>query len=151
MLVAIAVVLCVPDNISISLISLFQYDGYTSCPLITGYNTCVLAEFDFDLNPLETFPFDQGKERRTMYHLKKDFMPQLYWNMMVKWVTYSFLLHFISITSNTAVSFPAPRFPFVLLAFPTLIELPLKKWLSLRWTHLSVRKWASKLAMNHQV
>ncbi|XP_071825889.1 sulfide:quinone oxidoreductase, mitochondrial-like [Apostichopus japonicus] len=61
-----------------------HYDGYTSCPLITGYNTCVLAEFDFDLNPLETFPFDQGKERRTMYHLKKDFMPQLYWNMMVK-------------------------------------------------------------------
>lgn len=61
-----------------------HYDGYTSCPLITGYNSCVLAEFDFDLNPLETFPIDQGKERRTMFHLKKDFMPQLYWNLMVK-------------------------------------------------------------------
>ena len=39
----------------------FQYDGYTSCPLVTGYNKCILAEFDFNAQPLETFPFDQGK------------------------------------------------------------------------------------------
>ncbi len=38
-----------------------QYDGYTSCPLITGYGKTILAEFDFNANPLETFPFDQGK------------------------------------------------------------------------------------------
>lgn len=38
-----------------------QYDGYTSCPLITGYGKTILAEFDFDASPLETFPFDQGK------------------------------------------------------------------------------------------
>ena len=38
-----------------------QYDGYTSCPLITGYGKTILAEFDFDAAPLETFPFDQGK------------------------------------------------------------------------------------------
>ena len=38
-----------------------QYDGYTSCPLITGYGKTILAEFDFDAQPLETFPFDQGK------------------------------------------------------------------------------------------
>ncbi|CAF4347159.1 unnamed protein product, partial [Rotaria magnacalcarata] len=31
-----------------------KYDGYTSCPLVTGYNKCILAEFDFDGNPLET-------------------------------------------------------------------------------------------------
>ena len=43
-----------------------QYDGYTSCPIVTGKNTCILAEFDFQAppQPLETFPFDQGKERR---------------------------------------------------------------------------------------
>lgn len=38
-----------------------QYDGYTSCPLITGYGKTILAEFDFNAQPLETFPFDQGK------------------------------------------------------------------------------------------
>ncbi|KAK3095999.1 hypothetical protein FSP39_021834 [Pinctada imbricata] len=59
------------------------YDGYTSCPLITAPNKCILAEFDYDANPLETFPIDQGKERWTMYHLKKDFMPHMYWNLML--------------------------------------------------------------------
>ena len=38
-----------------------QYDGYTSCPLVTGKGRLVLAEFDYNGNPLETFPFDQGK------------------------------------------------------------------------------------------
>ena len=41
--------------------SLTQYDGYTSCPLITGYGKTILAEFDFNAMPLETFPIDQGK------------------------------------------------------------------------------------------
>lgn len=61
-----------------------KYDGYTSCPLITGYNKCILAEFDFQLEPLETFPMDQGVERRSMYHLKKDLMPQMYWNVFLR-------------------------------------------------------------------
>jgi len=61
-----------------------KYDGYTSCPLITGYKSCILAEFDFDLSPLETFPINQGKERRSMYHLKADMMPFIYWNQMLK-------------------------------------------------------------------
>jgi len=64
--------------------ALSKYDGYTSCPLITGYNSCILAEFDFDLSPLETFPFDQGKERRSMYHAKADMMPKVYWDYMLK-------------------------------------------------------------------
>nr|XP_032824463.1 sulfide:quinone oxidoreductase, mitochondrial [Petromyzon marinus] len=63
---------------------LHAYDGYTSCPLVTSYKTCVLAEFDFNGQPLETFPFDQGKERRTMYHLKADVMPPLYWHGLLK-------------------------------------------------------------------
>lgn len=60
------------------------YDGYASCPLVTGYHTCILAEFDYNLNPLETFPVAQNKERYSMFIMKKDFMPALYWHMMLK-------------------------------------------------------------------
>ncbi|KAG8575610.1 hypothetical protein GDO81_009612 [Engystomops pustulosus] len=61
-----------------------KYDGYTSCPLVTGYRKVILAEFDYNAQPLETFPINQGKERRTMYHMKADMMPFLYWNMLLK-------------------------------------------------------------------
>uniref|UniRef100_A0A8C0UPE9 Sulfide:quinone oxidoreductase, mitochondrial n=1 Tax=Cyanistes caeruleus TaxID=156563 RepID=A0A8C0UPE9_CYACU len=61
-----------------------KYDGYTSCPLVTGYNKVILAEFDYNAQPLETFPIDQGKERATMYHMKADMMPLLYWNALLK-------------------------------------------------------------------
>lgn len=44
----------------------------------------MLAEFDYDGNPLETFPFDQGKERLSMYLMKKYLLPTLYWNRMLK-------------------------------------------------------------------
>ncbi|KAH1007253.1 sulfide:quinone oxidoreductase, mitochondrial [Dendroctonus ponderosae] len=59
------------------------YDGYASCPLITGYDKCILAEFDYDLNPLETFPFSQDKERLSMYLLKKNVIPAIYWTLMM--------------------------------------------------------------------
>lgn len=61
-----------------------KYDGYTSCPLVTGYNRVILAEFDYNAQPLETFPFDQSKERLSMYLMKADMMPLLYWNMMLR-------------------------------------------------------------------
>ncbi|XP_019622910.1 PREDICTED: sulfide:quinone oxidoreductase, mitochondrial-like [Branchiostoma belcheri] len=61
-----------------------KYDGYTSCPLVTRKGKCILAEFDYDLQPLETFPVDQGKERRTMWHLKANVMPELYWTGLLK-------------------------------------------------------------------
>ncbi|XP_070923014.1 sulfide:quinone oxidoreductase, mitochondrial isoform X2 [Macaca nemestrina] len=61
-----------------------KYDGYTSCPLVTGYNRVILAEFDYKAEPLETFPFDQSKERLSMYVMKADLMPFLYWNMMLR-------------------------------------------------------------------
>ncbi|XP_028814423.1 sulfide:quinone oxidoreductase, mitochondrial isoform X2 [Denticeps clupeoides] len=61
-----------------------KYDGYTSCPLVTSYNTVILAEFDYNGQPLETFPIDQGKERRLMYYMKADVMPQLYWHGLLK-------------------------------------------------------------------
>ncbi|XP_043188056.1 sulfide:quinone oxidoreductase, mitochondrial-like isoform X2 [Amphibalanus amphitrite] len=61
-----------------------SYDGYTSCPLVTGYSKCILAEFKFDGVPLETFPIDQGKERWAPFVMKKELMPFLYWQLMLK-------------------------------------------------------------------
>jgi len=60
-----------------------NYDGYASCPLVTGYNTCIMAEFDYNLQPLETFPINQAKERFTMFFMKRDIMPLLYWQLML--------------------------------------------------------------------
>lgn len=59
------------------------YLGYSSCPIITGYNKLVLAEFDYDNQPIETFPFDQSKERWSMYQMKKYMLPYLYWNQIL--------------------------------------------------------------------
>ncbi|XP_023139891.2 sulfide:quinone oxidoreductase, mitochondrial [Amphiprion ocellaris] len=61
-----------------------KYDGYTSCPLVTSYNTVILAEFDYNGQPLETFPINQAKERRLMYHMKADVMPHLYWHGLLR-------------------------------------------------------------------
>jgi len=61
-----------------------QYNGYGSCPLITGYGKLVLAEFDYDNNPMETFPFDQSKERWSMYMLKRRVLPWMYWNKILR-------------------------------------------------------------------
>ncbi|XP_030765724.1 sulfide:quinone oxidoreductase, mitochondrial [Sitophilus oryzae] len=60
-----------------------KYDGYASCPLVTGYNKCILAEFDYDLNPLETFPFSQDRELWSMFILKKNVIPTIYWSLMM--------------------------------------------------------------------
>lgn len=60
------------------------YDGYTSCPLVTGYGRLILAEFDYDLKPKETFPFDQSKERLSMYLLKRYAIPMIYWEGLLK-------------------------------------------------------------------
>lgn len=61
-----------------------KYDGYTSCPLVTKYGKVILAEFDYDGNPCESFPFDQSKERTSMYLLKKHLLPLMYWEGMLK-------------------------------------------------------------------
>lgn len=60
------------------------YDGYTACPLVTGYGRLVMAEFDYNLTPRESFPFDQSKERRSMYLLKAYGLPALYWRLIMK-------------------------------------------------------------------
>lgn len=60
------------------------YDGYTACPLVTGYGKAILAEFDYELQPQETFPFDQSKESLLLYLVKRFVLPQLYWRALVK-------------------------------------------------------------------
>jgi hypothetical protein len=67
-----------------------KYDGYTSCPLVTGYSKCILAEFDYDGQPLETLPINQAKERNTSFFMKKEIMPVLYWKLMLKYDLYIF-------------------------------------------------------------
>lgn len=61
-----------------------SYLGYTSCPLVTGYGKLVLAEFDYNNTPMETFPFDQSKERWSMYQLKREVLPRMYWGAILK-------------------------------------------------------------------
>ncbi|HID51187.1 MAG TPA: NAD(P)/FAD-dependent oxidoreductase [Anaerolineae bacterium] len=61
-----------------------RYNGYTSCPLVTGYGSLVLAEFDYQKTPQESFPFDQSKERYSMYALKAYGLPRIYWNGMLQ-------------------------------------------------------------------
>lgn len=60
-----------------------SYNGYTSCPVVTGYGKLVLCEFDYNNKPTETFPFDQSKERWSMYQLKKRVLPWLYWHKIL--------------------------------------------------------------------
>ena len=69
-----------------------EYDGYTSCPLVTGYGKMVLAEFDYnqEFKPdpkLKQFPLmigDSSKEHWRLWILKKYMLPYLYWNKMMK-------------------------------------------------------------------
>ena len=61
-----------------------KYNGYTSCPVVTGYGKLVMAEFDYDKLPQETFPIDQSKERWSMWLVKRYLLPQLYWHGMLK-------------------------------------------------------------------
>lgn len=61
-----------------------KYDGYTSCPVVTGFGKLVMAEFDYEGQPCETFPFDQSEERYSMYALKAYGLPRLYWHGMLR-------------------------------------------------------------------
>ncbi|MBL7696911.1 MAG: NAD(P)/FAD-dependent oxidoreductase [Chitinophagaceae bacterium] len=60
-----------------------MYNGYTSCPIATGYGKLMLAEFDYDNKRQETFPFDQSRERWSMFQLKRYVLPWLYWNRIL--------------------------------------------------------------------
>jgi sulfide:quinone oxidoreductase len=61
-----------------------KYDGYTSCPVVTGRGKLIMAEFNYAKEPVETFPVDQRAERFSMYALKAYMLPQLYWHGMLR-------------------------------------------------------------------
>lgn len=61
-----------------------KYDGYTSCPFVVKKDAVMLAEFGYDGKILETFPFDQRIPRHSMFFLKAQIMPSIYWNLMLR-------------------------------------------------------------------
>ena len=68
-----------------------EYDGYSSCPLVTGYGKMVLAEFDYskEFKPdpkikARLFVDDSSKEHWRLWILKKYILPYIYWNKMMK-------------------------------------------------------------------
>jgi len=65
-----------------------QYEGYSSCPIVTGYGKMLLCEFKYDnirdSDKLLTRFVDTTKEQWSMWILKKYGLPWLYWNMMMK-------------------------------------------------------------------
>lgn len=61
-----------------------SYDGYASCPLVTGYGKLILAEFGYDGKIMETFPMNQAKERYSMYAMKAYMLPDFYWHGMLR-------------------------------------------------------------------
>ena len=61
-----------------------RYDGYSCCPLITGYGKVIMAEFNYEQQPVPSFPLDPTEERWSMWVVKKNLLPWLYWNRMLR-------------------------------------------------------------------
>jgi len=62
-----------------------QYDGYTCCPLITGYDKTIMSEFSgYTATPTSSFPLNPIKERWIMWKMKTTLLPWVYWNRMLK-------------------------------------------------------------------
>lgn len=67
-----------------------EYNGYSSCPLVTDYGKMVLAEFDYknnftpDPKLKQMLIKDSSKEHWRLWMLKKYMLPYLYWNKMMK-------------------------------------------------------------------
>lgn len=61
-----------------------KYDGYGSCPLTVEKGRIVLAEFGFGGKLLPTFPLDPTVPRQSAWILKKNILPGVYWNLMLK-------------------------------------------------------------------
>ena len=61
-----------------------RYDGYASCPLVTGYGRLILAEFRYGGVPDETLPVEQDQERWSTWATKAYALPALYWHGMLK-------------------------------------------------------------------
>jgi sulfide:quinone oxidoreductase len=61
-----------------------RYDGYACCPLITGYGRTIMAEFNYKGEPVPSFPLDPTQERWSMWFVKRNVLPMLYWHRMLK-------------------------------------------------------------------
>jgi sulfide:quinone oxidoreductase len=67
-----------------------SYEGYSSCPLVTGYGKMVLAEFNYkneftpDPKLKRMLVFKSFKPHWRLWMLKKYLLPYLYWNKMMK-------------------------------------------------------------------
>ncbi len=76
------------QRIKDGMLSPAKYEGYSSCPLVTGYGKMLLAEFKYDnvrdSDPLLSRMFDTSKPLWSMWILKKYMLPWLYWNKMMK-------------------------------------------------------------------
>ena len=63
------------------------YDGYGSCPLTVEKGRILLAEFGYGGVLQPTFPtwlIDGTQPSRLAWHLKKDILPPIYWDAMLK-------------------------------------------------------------------
>ena len=63
------------------------YDGYGSCPLTVEKGKIVLAEFGYGGKLLPSFPswlIDGTRPSRLAWILKKDLLPPIYWDAMLK-------------------------------------------------------------------
>lgn len=62
-----------------------RYSGYASCPLTTGRDKLLLAEFDYSMRPAPTFTFvDTLRERTDFGLLKRRGLPWMYWNLLLR-------------------------------------------------------------------
>lgn len=61
-----------------------RYNGYTCCPLVTGFGKTIMAEFGYDGVLMPSFPIDQTQEQYSMWVIKRHVLPWVYWNRMLK-------------------------------------------------------------------
>jgi sulfide:quinone oxidoreductase len=72
-----------------SIITTQQYNGYSSCLLVTGCGKMVLAELDYDKNFTsdpklkQMLVFDSSKDHWRLWMLK-NMLAYIYWNKMMK-------------------------------------------------------------------
>lgn len=61
-----------------------EYDGYTCCPLVTGYNRLIMAEFSgYTCKPLSSFPLNPIQESSIMWLMEVYGLPWIYWHRML--------------------------------------------------------------------
>ena len=61
-----------------------KYEGYTVCPLITGFGTVMLAEFDYSKEPKPTLPLDPTVERWLWWVFKVYMLKPMYFHGMLR-------------------------------------------------------------------